>query len=275
MAAAEPRQTRLLHKANQDMGKGRRQVTPRQAARGAYRGTTAPVRAGGRLGRQYSARGMLTAELLTGVAIVAVRAVEDYKPGTDPVTGQPDGSLKGTIAHPAGQYGPLPILAGLLTWFFLLSFLAARGGTRAKVAVVAGGLTDLVLAMKSMPHFEKVAATFGHFGTVQLPPGDWQTSGPIAGQADTAAGVSASGGSSAGQGSAGPGSASPNPVTQDQQALARNANAKTPNPGLPYIEAQLKTAEQVIKETGTGGLSSLWPWLDKHLFGGKSFWNGL
>lgn len=244
MASAPRRQTRLLHKANQDTGKGTRQVTPRQAVGGAYRGITAPVRLGGRAGRQYSGRGMLTAELLAGVGIVAIRAVEDYEP-------RADGTLKGTIGHPAGQYGPLPILAGLLTWFFLLSFLAARGGTRAKVAVIFGGLTDLVLAMKSMPHLEKVAATFSGFGTAKLPAGDWLTGGTDTGGTSSA---SSGAGSSSSQ------------VTQDQQALATGTGS-SPHPGLPFVEAQGKNA--------AAAAAAAWHWIDKHLFGGKPFFNGL
>lgn len=135
--------------------------------------------------RPYSARGMLTAELLIGVGIVALRAVADYEP-------QQDGTLRGKVGHPKGQYGPLPVLAGLIMTFFLLSFLAARGGTRGKVGVIAGGLIVLVLAMKSTGEFETVATTFGSFGTARPPPGDWQTSGPQAGSPITGGGVPAS-----------------------------------------------------------------------------------
>lgn len=257
MASVERRQTRLAHKANQDTGKGTRQVTPRQAVGGAYRGITAPVRLGGRAGRQYSGRGMLTAELLAGVGIVAIRAVEDYEP-------QADGTLKGTIGHPAGQYGPLPILAGLLTWFFLLSFLAARGGTRAKVAVIFGGLTDLVLAMKSMPHMEKVAATFSGFGTAKLPAGDWQTSGTQAGSPLTGGSTSPAGAAGSGAPAAGSPSVPDDIVNAATKPLAQTAGTQ---PGLPFIEHQLG----VIAGLGQSG----WHWIDKHLFGGKPFWNGL
>lgn len=125
---------------------------------------------------RYNARHVLTAELLAGIGLVAIRAVADYEP-------QADGTMKGKIGHPKGQYGPLPTLAGLLVVFFLLSFLAARGGTRAKVAVIAGGFIDLVLAMKSDTEFQKVAATFSTFGKAKPPAGNWQTSGTQAGSA--------------------------------------------------------------------------------------------
>jgi hypothetical protein len=117
---------------------------------------------------------MLTAELIAGILIVAVRAVADYEP-------QADGTLQGKIGHPKGQYGPLPVLAGLIISFFLLSFLAAGGGLKAKLAVIFGATIDLALLMKSSAEFEKVTATFGTFGKAKLPPGSWQTSGTAAG----------------------------------------------------------------------------------------------
>src|SRR5690348_6152618 len=113
---------------------GRRQVTAGQAARAPGRGARAVTQRSGR----YSGKHMLTAELIIGVIIVAVRAVADYEP-------QADGTVKGKVGHPKGQYGPLPILAGLVVTFFLLSFLAASGGTKAKLAVIAGGIVDLGL----------------------------------------------------------------------------------------------------------------------------------
>ena len=166
-------------------------TTPGKIARGTWRGASKVTNRG-----RYSAGGMLTAELLAGAGIVALRMVADYEP-------QADGTLKGKIGHPKGQYGPFPILAGLLGTFFLLSFLAARGGTKAKVAVIAGALIDLVLAMKSMDEVNKTAATFSHFGKAKLPKGAWQTSGTAAGEpiAGSLATGPTSGGSSSSKGS--------------------------------------------------------------------------
>lgn len=125
--------------------------------------------------RAYSGKHMLTAELLIGILIVAIRAVADYEP-------QADGTIRGKVGHPDGQYGPLPILAGLIVTFFFLSFLAASGGLKAKLAVIAGGIIDLALLLKSGDEFTKVSGTWGTFGKAQVPPGDWQTSGTIAGE---------------------------------------------------------------------------------------------
>jgi hypothetical protein len=145
---------------------GRQTVGPRDAATGAGKAAKAVTQREGR----YSARGMLTAELVAGVLIVAVRAVADYEP-------QADGTLKGKVGHPKGQYGPLPVLAGLIVSFFLLSFLAASGGMKAKLAVIAGGILDLGLLLNSSAQFEKVSATFSTFGKAKTPPGAWVTSG--------------------------------------------------------------------------------------------------
>lgn len=148
---------------------GRRSVRPSQVprlvGRGAQRVTTR---------KPYGARHMLVGELLLGVGIVGIRLVADYEP-------QSDGTMKGKIGHPKGQYGPFPILTGLLITFFLLSFLAARGGTKAKVAVIGGGLVVLVLGMKSLDEFEKTSSTFSKFGKANVAPGDWATSGEAAG----------------------------------------------------------------------------------------------
>lgn len=195
-----------------------RRVTRARAVQGRRR-QRAQIRAagGGLLGaadrvthrKPHTARGMLTAELLAGAGIVAIRVVADYVP-------QADGTLKGKIGHPRGQYGPMPILAGLIGTFWLLSFLAARGGTRGKVAVIAGGLIVLVLAMKSSTELTKTSATFSSFGTAKIPPGAWQTSGtpagePIGGSSSSSAGGGSSSSSSSHSGGS---SASPSDITR-------------------------------------------------------------
>jgi hypothetical protein len=137
--------------------------------------------------RGYSGKRMLTAELLVGFLIVAVRAVADYEV-------QADGTVKGKIGHPKGQYGPLPILAGLIVSFFLLSFLAAAGGTRAKLAVIAGGIIDLALLMKSGGEFTTVTDTFGKLGHARVPAGSWETSGTAWGEPVSGGGLPVAGG---------------------------------------------------------------------------------
>jgi hypothetical protein len=100
----------------------------------------ATVQAGVAQGGQHA----LAAELLLFVAIVGVRAVAQYGPAD-----------KKDL--PADQFGPLFILGNGFAVFFVLAFLAARGGTAARVAGVAGLVIDVALAMKSIPHLEAVA----------------------------------------------------------------------------------------------------------------------
>lgn len=87
----------------------------------------------------------LAAELLLFAGIVALRAVAQYGPAD-----------KSDL--PADQFGPLFILGNGLALFFVLSFLAARGGNAAKVAVGFGAVVDVALLLKSLPHLEAVAA---------------------------------------------------------------------------------------------------------------------
>jgi hypothetical protein len=133
----------------------RRDVRP--AARGTYRtGRRAATFATQRgKGGQHA----LMAEFLLFAGIVGLRAVADYVPA-----GQGDaseGTGKGSITPREGQLGPLPVLAAGFVVFFVLSFLAARGGTWARVAAVSGLIIDTALLMKSLPELAKVSQAFG------------------------------------------------------------------------------------------------------------------
>jgi hypothetical protein len=103
----------------------------------------ATVQAAASQGGQHA----LAAELLLFVAIVGIRAVAQYGPGD-----------KSKL--PADQYGPLFILGNGFAAFFVLSFLAARGGTWAKVATAGGLAIDLALLMKSAAHLQVLAAEY-------------------------------------------------------------------------------------------------------------------
>jgi hypothetical protein len=149
-------------------------VTPGQAARGTYRGTRTGVRKVTQRGNVYGPKHILTAELIIGLVLVLIRLVADY----DPVS---DGTVKGKVGHPQGEYGPVPVLAGLIATFWVLSFAVVKGGRWATFGNVSGGLIIIVLAMKSSSEIEKVAGTFGTWGKGTLPAGDWQTTGDPAG----------------------------------------------------------------------------------------------
>jgi hypothetical protein len=132
----------------------RRARTPVGQAR---RIATAPVTAGTSAGK--GGQHALMAEFLLFCGIVGLRAVADFVPGNQ---GQDtEGTTKGTITPATGQLGPLPVLAAGFVLFFVLSFMAARGGTSARVAAAAGLIVDVVLLMRSAPELTKVSGAFG------------------------------------------------------------------------------------------------------------------
>lgn len=107
----------------------------------------------------------LMAEFLLFCGIVALRAAADYVPASQ---GNPDeGTAKGTITPRSGQLGPLPILAAGFVLFFVLSFLAARGGTWARIAAVSGMIVDTALLLKSLPELDTVSKSFGNLTAAQ------------------------------------------------------------------------------------------------------------
>jgi hypothetical protein len=101
----------------------------------------------------------LMAEFLLFAGIVALRAIADYVPSGQGTASE--GTGKGSITPREGQLGPLPVLAAGFVVFFVLSFLAARGGTWARVAAVSGLIIDTALLMKSLPELGKVSQAFG------------------------------------------------------------------------------------------------------------------
>jgi hypothetical protein len=124
------------------------------------------------------------AEFIVFCTIVAMRAIADYVPSAG-------GTAKGTMTPPKGQLGPLPILAGGIVTFFVLSFLAARGGTTAKIAAAAGLIMDLALLLRSTAELSLVSGAFTTATQATgTPLGNNATSGPQnAGSAPTPTGA--------------------------------------------------------------------------------------
>ncbi len=118
--------------------------------------------AAGSAAAPYAGKGMLTAELLAGFVIIAIRIVANYEV-------QEGGTVKGTVLHPKGEYGPLTVFAGLIMTFFVLSFFAASGGLKAKLAVIMGGSIILTLAVKSYDEIRTVSTTIGSIGKIAVP----------------------------------------------------------------------------------------------------------
>ena len=153
----------------------RRQETQRRGQRRqvARRAAGVPVR-GARVLQQGGRGGQhaLMAEFLVFCGIVAMRAIADYVPSDQ---GQADqGAAKGTTGgltlaeqqqqeqhgKPAGQLGPLPVLGAGFVIFFVLAFIAARGGTAARFAAAAGLVIDAALLLKSMPQLQTVSGAY-------------------------------------------------------------------------------------------------------------------
>jgi len=111
----------------------------------------------------YSGKGTLAALLLVGFVIVAIRLVADAEVADDGTT------VKAKVLHPAGELGPIPILAALIATFFVLSFVAIGGGLRAKLAVIMAGAIILTLGVRSLDEIKFVASTFGKIGAVSAP----------------------------------------------------------------------------------------------------------
>lgn len=152
----------------------------------------------------YSGKGMLTAELLAGFLIVLVRIIADF----DPESG------KGNVLHAQGTYGPLPICAGLILTFFALSLLAMGGGTRAKIAVIAGATVVIALALNSVTEFETIASSLGEIGqiTVPAPSGTEATGASGNDTAASALGILSAGATGTASGSAGSATSTLGPV---------------------------------------------------------------
>jgi hypothetical protein len=194
----------------------------------------------------YSGKGMLTAELLVGFLIVLIRVVADYEV-------QENGTVKGKVLHPNGQYGPLPILVGLIGTFFVLSFIAASGGNKAKLAVVFGGTAVLALAVKSTAEIDTVASTIGNIGSIVVPgPDGTESSG--ASNPNTAVTIPTDGGagSTGAIAPTGPVGSPTNPSTNITNLPGTNQGPPAPPATAPAAPAAPPTGTFAPAETSFG-----------------------
>ena len=123
----------------------------------------------------YSGKGMLTAELLACFGIVFIRIVADF------TVDESSGAVTSNVLHNSSTYGPFPIAIGLIGAFFVLSFLAAGGGTKAKIAVIFGGIITLALGLKSIPEIEKIATELADIGSITVPAASGTESSDLSG----------------------------------------------------------------------------------------------
>lgn len=205
-AAAPARSTAAQRRAQtrfadyQRRQEAQRRTQRRAAVRraGAVPGRGARVLREGARGGQHA----LMAEFLVFCGIVAMRAIADYVPSHQ---GQADeGTGKGAITgltlaeqqaaeqhgQPAGQLGPLPVLAAGFVIFFVLSFIASRGGNAARFAAAAGLVIDAALLLKSMPELATVSQAYAAGTSSSAPGGNNAATGPNnAGSAPTPTGA--------------------------------------------------------------------------------------
>lgn len=224
---------------------GRR--TSGAAAAGAFAGSAA--RAPGRASRGVTAgKSALAAELLLGYGIVLIRVVGDFEI-------QNDGSVKGKVGHPAGQYGPFPIAIGLTLAFFLLSFLARFGGAKATIANILGGIIVLTLAMKSSTEIMTVGAVFTNIGKITEPaPTGSESSGasntnsaPSTTSSPTGTGTSKTG-TGTSTGTAKP--TTTTPVTNSLGAAARRLENLGDNFGVDLLKSfDLANPKEIVQAT--------------------------
>lgn len=98
---------------------------------------------------------VLMGEMVVAFVIIGVRAVADYVPA---------GSAPGTESPKKGA-SPIVLIVSTLAVYFVLSFLATRGGNAARVASAFGLLTIIALMINSAAELEQVAGWVENIGT--------------------------------------------------------------------------------------------------------------
>lgn len=216
----------------------------RQNRQRAARIASAPRQVAARVTRPAgAAQGALMAELLAGFIIVLIRVVADYEV-------QSDGTTRGKVLRPKGQYGPLPILTGLLLTFFVLALVASRGGWTARITSIFGFVVILVLGIQSVDEINKVAGTIGNIGKIATPAAAGQESSGAGGTNIPVTGnVNPTGNTTPGKGLHWWGKSGTRQVT---------SSAKSPGPGWVQFPAStdgytLAQIEQYVAQHTTQG----------------------
>jgi uncharacterized membrane protein YgcG len=96
-------------------------------------------------------------EMLVAFGIIGIRAIADYAPAGD---SHSPGSEK-----PAKGASPISLIVATLTVYFVLAFMATRGGWAAKVAAAFGLLMIVALMVNSEGELGDVANWITNIGT--------------------------------------------------------------------------------------------------------------
>lgn len=100
---------------------------------------------------------VLMAEMIVAFVVIGIRAIADYAPDSDmnkPGSEQPN---KGA--------SPIVLITATLGVFFVLSFLATRGGNAAKASAAFGLLMIIALMINSESELAQVASWIENIGT--------------------------------------------------------------------------------------------------------------
>lgn len=95
-------------------------------------------------------------EMIIAFAIIGLRAIADYAPADDLRS-------PGTEAPKKGA-NPVTLIASTLAVYFVLAFLASRGGWPARVSAAFGMLTIIALLINSENELQQVAGWIGNIG---------------------------------------------------------------------------------------------------------------
>lgn len=100
---------------------------------------------------------VLMGEMIAAFAIIGLRAVADYAPAGDLHSPGAETPQKGA--------SPISLIASTLAVYFVLAFLATRGGWAARVAAAFGLLMIVALMINSASELSQVAQWFENIGS--------------------------------------------------------------------------------------------------------------
>lgn len=100
---------------------------------------------------------VLMAEMLVAFTIIGIRSISDYVPADD--------TSKPGTEQPTKGASPIVLIAATLMVYFVLAFMASRGGWAARVAAAFGFLMIVGLMINSTSELEDVATWIDNLGT--------------------------------------------------------------------------------------------------------------
>jgi hypothetical protein len=100
---------------------------------------------------------VLMGEMVVAFSIIGIRAIADYAPSSDEHSAGSENPTKGA--------SPIVLIVSTLAVYFVLSFLAVRGGWSARAASAFGLLMIVALMINSQTELQQVAKWVENIGT--------------------------------------------------------------------------------------------------------------